>query len=273
MTKRLILKGKNIPPVPKRDEISCKTDFGTVAALTGSAEMTGAAVLCGNAVLRCGAGLLLQSGEKTLLDVVRLALPEAICVSPERFFERVFTSCVIGCGIGRAYDAILPQILLSLKCPTVLDADGINFVSLHKDIIKNMHCDLIMTPHPGEMSRLTRLSVTEIQNDRENIARDFAAEYGCITVLKGHNTVIALPDKTVFIDTTGGSELAKGGSGDVLAGIIASLCAQGMSASDAALLGVHTHSAAGKRLARQYGVRGVMPSELCAEAGRLLCRK
>lgn len=273
MTKRYMLKDEYIPPVPKRDEISCKTDFGTVAALTGCAEMTGAAVLCGNAILRCGTGLLLQSGEKALLDTIRLALPEAICVLPERFFERVFTSCVIGCGIGRTYDKILPDILMSLKCPTVLDADGINFVSLHKDIIKNMHCDLIITPHPGEMSRLTGLSVTEIQNDRENIARDFACEYGCITVLKGHNTVIAMPDEAVFIDTLGGSELAKGGSGDVLAGIIASLCAQGMSASDAALLGVHTHSAAGKQLARQYGVRGVMPGELCVEAGRLLCRK
>ncbi len=271
MAKRCILEDNNIPHVPKRDEKSCKTDFGTVAALTGCGEMTGAALLCGNAILRCGAGLLLQSGEKALLDTVRLALPEAICVSPDRFFERRFTSCVIGCGIGRTYDSLLPYILSSLKCPTVLDADGINFVSLHKDIIKNMHCELIITPHPGEMSRLTGMSISEIQNDRENIARDFAAEYGCVTVLKGHNTVIALPDDTVYVDTLGGSELAKGGSGDVLAGIIASLCAQGMNISDAALLGVHTHSAAGKELAKKYGVRGVMPGELCSEAGKLLC--
>lgn len=268
---KYILDGNNIPSVPARHADSCKTDFGTVGALTGCAEMTGAAILCGNAVLRCGAGLLLQASEQKALDIIRLAIPEAICVTPEKLFSRALTSCVIGCGIGRAYDSILPEILQGLTVPTVIDADGINFLAMHKDIIKNMHCELVITPHPGEMSRLTGLSVSEIQQDRVNTALRFAAEYGVFTVLKGHLTVIATPSGDAYIDETGGTELAKGGSGDVLAGIIASLCAQGMSAKDAALLGVHTHSAAGKSLSRRFGVRGVMPSDICIEAGRLLC--
>lgn len=266
-----ILEGSNIPSAPLRRDDSCKTDFGSVGALTGCDEMTGAAILCGRAVLHCGAGLLVQSSQRKALDILRLAVPEAICVSPERLFERRLDSCVIGCGIGRAYDELLPDIFCRLDIPTVIDADGINFIAMHKDITKNMHCSFVITPHPGEMVRLTGLSVPEIQSDRINIAIDLASEINAVTVLKGHNTVIATPNGDAFVDYLGGTELAKGGSGDVLAGIIASLCAQGMSVRDAALLGVHTHSAAGKSLASEYGVRGVMPSDLCAEAGRLLC--
>jgi NAD(P)H-hydrate epimerase len=120
------------------------------------------------------------------------------------------------------------------------------------------------------MGRLIGKDSTFVQSDRENIASSFASEYGCVLVLKGKNTVIALPDGSITVNTSGNSGLSKGGSGDVLAGIIASLCAQGYSAPDAAVLGVYLHGLAADRLVSQYGEHGLLPRDLPAEIGIML---
>ncbi len=260
----------NLPKIKERPQDSNKMTFGLVAGLIGCKDMTGAAILCGTAALRSGAGLMLISSESDALPIIKTALPEAICVTPDEIFCRKANAFVVGCGIGRAYDGMLTDFLPQLTVPTVIDADGINYLASHIDVLSKMQCDVVLTPHPMEMSRLTGIGLNDIQNNRVEVASSFAIKHGCTLVLKGHNTVIADRDGNTFINTTGGSELAKGGSGDVLAGVIASLCAQGYTPLSAAKLGVYIHGMAGSECANEYGVHGVLPSDLCKAIGRIL---
>lgn len=154
--------------------------------------------------------------------------------------------------------------------PTVIDADGINFLASHIDVLKEMQAPAALTPHPMELSRLTGCGVEEINRNRVRTARAFAAEHGCFLLLKGSRTVIAAPDGRVRITVSGCSALAKGGSGDVLAGVVGSLAAQGYDLFDALTVGAFLHGRAGERLAARFGAHGALPSQLPEEIGRLL---
>lgn len=256
--------------IRERKEDSSKGDFGLLLTLCGSENMTGAAYLSATAALRSGVGLLRFCGNSATLDKMQRILFEPIFLPLDEFtFDRA-SAFLCGCGIGRAYDPHLEQILINSSIPTVLDADCINFLAMHKDVLGKLKCPLILTPHPGEMSRLLGLDIEQIQANREQIAIDFAVQHGLYLILKGKNTVVACPDGDVFINTTGSSALAKGGSGDVLAGVISSLIAQGYEIKDACRIGVYIHGLAGDRLAEKYGKSGVLPSDLPAEIGRIL---
>ncbi|MCL2300305.1 MAG: NAD(P)H-hydrate dehydratase, partial [Firmicutes bacterium] len=188
------------------------------------------------------------------------------------------SAVALGCGLGLNADTseIVRSLLGEITCPLVLDADGINAAAAHTDVLKATHCQrswnmTVLTPHPGEMARLTGLSIAEIQSDREGTARRFAEEYGCVLVLKGAQTAIAAPGREPFVTPLPpNSGLAKGGSGDVLAGMTASLLAQGMAAFEAAVCAVLLHGLAGLRAAERYSARGMTALDCLEELKGLL---
>ena len=149
--------------------------------------------------------------------------------------------------------------------PLVIDADGINAISSNINVLKRASAPIVLTPHPGEMARLIGIDVQTVQNSRYQIARRFAQEYRVTVVLKGANTLIAVPEGRVYVNLTGNNGMAKGGSGDVLAGMIASFLAQGMSAEAAAVSGVYYHGLSGDICAKKYSARSMLPSDMVDE--------
>ena len=254
---------------PRSDQTN-KGDFGTLCMLCGSEMMTGAAYLAAQGALRSGVGLLKALGDNNTLNKLQQILYEPVFADISTFNFEKCSAFLCGCGIGRQYDFLLSNLISNCSVNAVFDADCINFIAAHMDVLSKAKCNITLTPHPGEMSRLTGKSIEDIQSDRINTAADFAKKYGCVTVLKGNGTVIASPDGSVFVNTTGSSALAKGGSGDVLAGVIASLNAQGYNSVEAAVTGVYTHGKAGDILAEKYGKSGVIPSDLPKVIGSLL---
>ncbi len=256
--------------IKPRRENSSKGDFGCVTALCGCETMTGAAALSALGALRSGLGLLRLSGNCETIKRLQQIIYEPVFLPVEQIWSQKCDAFLCGCGIGRSYDGILPEILLGCRVNAVLDADCINFLAMNIDILEKMNCGKLLTPHPGEMARLCGISVEEVQKNRVEIALDFARKYNCILVLKGKNTVVAHPSGRACINTSGSDALATGGSGDVLAGVIASLIAQGYDTFDGARLGVYLHGLAADRLSEKYGKSGVIPSDLPKEIGRLL---
>lgn len=264
------LTNETLKLIRPRKEDSSKGDFGTLLMLCGCENMTGAAYLSATAAMRCGVGLVRFCGNRETLAKMQRILYEPVFVPIEELSAAGRTAFLCGCGIGRVYDEHLTDILENCDKTAILDADCINFLAMHMDVLGRIKCEKILTPHPAEMSRLTGKSVAEIQSAREETASGFAKKHGCVLVLKGSGTVVAAPDGKTWVNTSGSSALAKGGSGDVLAGVIASLAAQGYSATDAARLGVYIHGLAADRLAEVYGKSGVLPSDLPMEIGRIM---
>ena len=157
------------------------------------------------------------------------------------------------------------ELILNTAVPIVVDADGINTIACCIDIIKKCKAPVILTPHPGEMARLCGVTAREIENDRVKYARDFAMKYGCILVLKGANTIIADKNGNITFNTTGNPGMSTGGSGDVLAGIIVSLLAQGLEPPNAAKAAVCLHGEAGDKAAEKRGERAMLPTDLIEE--------
>lgn len=267
-----------------RDSQSNKGDYGKLLCVCGSEGMAGAAIMCASAGLRCGAGL------------VNLALPRSIYpIAAGRLLESVFTlldreedgnltpdsrerlqkalegaaACVIGCGLSTApgIPELVEELLLIARCPVVLDADGLNAVCNKPDILREAAKTkpVIITPHPGEMARLMGCSIREVQADRLESASRFAREYGVITVLKGAGTLIAHPDGRTLMNLTGNPGMARGGSGDILAGMVGSFAAQGMEPLNAASAAVYLHGLAGDRCAARLSQQGMLPTDMLGE--------
>ena len=172
---------------------------------------------------------------------------------------------ILGCGLGQGggVTSVTESVVRNADCPIILDADGINAVSQNINILKEAHAPLILTPHPGEMARMTGLSVPEIMADRFKIAKAFAEFYGVILVLKGANTIVAENGcEHIFINSSGNAGMAKGGSGDLLAGIIAGLAAQGIKSFVRAA--VYIHGLCGDKAASKLSQAGMTPSD-CLE--------
>jgi NAD(P)H-hydrate epimerase len=157
---------------------------------------------------------------------------------------------------------LVRQLLPKIRKPLVLDADGLNALAEEVLLLRRLPLPIILTPHPGEMGRLAKLSAAEVQTDRERIAKEFATRYRVIVVLKGHETVVASFEGTVYVNDTGNPGMASGGCGDVLTGMIAGLLAQRLAPFDAACLGVHLHGLAGDLAARERGEIGLIASDL-----------
>lgn len=273
--------------LPTRSPDSNKGSYGRLVYAGGSRDFLGAPALCSMAAYRAGAGLVELAVTHTvqvsvaahLLEPVYTVLPEGQgqiapdAIEPLRETLSRATSLVFGPGLGLSAGTIqLTQNLLhalpDLKLRgAVIDADGLNALSRLPDWW-NVEAELVLTPHPGEMSRLTGESIKQIQSNRVDSARRYAERWQKVVVLKGARTIVASPDGQTTINPTGGPNLATGGTGDVLSGIIGGLIAQGCPPADAAVAGVYLHGYAGDRLRESHGEAGTVASDLLTEIPR-----
>ncbi len=258
--------------IPTRKESGHKGDFGRVLIVAGSRGMTGAAKLTSMATLKIGAGLAYLIIPESLNPILETLVTEVITLPVQEkngalalgAFDAILEyiqKCdvlTIGPGISQNPDTkeLVRRILLKVDIPTVIDADGLNNIDI--DILKDIKAPKVITPHPGELSRIINIDTQEINRNRIDIVKNVADKIGGCVVLKGAPTVIASHDhKDIYINTTGSSALASGGSGDVLTGMIAGLIAQGADIFDAAIAGVYLHGLAGdiaSKYKTKYGV-------------------
>lgn len=271
-----------------------KGTFGSVLAVAGSASYRGAAALAVEGALRTGAGIVTLASVEPVLAAVAARLPECcLCpceagaeggISPQNIDHiRRQKASVLLAGPGLGYTAqsaaraaetraLVKMLLPGFSGSAVLDADGLNAAAdLLPYMGKMLHpkSELILTPHPGEMARLTRLSSSEISMDRKEIAIQFAKAWNAVVVLKGAHTVIAGPDGRCAVNPTGNPGLSRGGSGDVLAGMTSALLACGLPAFEAAACAVYLHGAAADRAAALHGETGMLPHDLLDALGTL----
>lgn len=234
--------------------------------------MSGAVYMAGQSVLKSGSGLVYVIAPEVLQNTLAVKFNEVIIEDLDfsKDFLRYddyknvhkkilgYDSLCVGPGIGTDGSTVklVCEIIEKTEIPTVLDADGLNCISGNLEILESKKENLIVTPHPGELARLTGYSVKYINENRVDVAREFSSRYGVVIVLKGHNTVVA-NGKDVYINETGNPGMATAGSGDVLTGIIGSLVGQGFDLMESAKLGVYLHGLAGDMAKKKYGEYGL----------------
>jgi len=252
--------------LPKRDREANKGTFGKVLVVAGSANYPGAAYLCCAAAYRVGAGLVTLTAEREVKTVVSRKLPEVTFLSFSEVFEKLnyYDVVLLGPGLGQRKNiaGFVKQLLKKNLPKTVIDGDGLNILAKMKGWWKKLNGEMVLTPHPGELSRLTGLTIDEIQSDRETIAKKLAKKWRQVLVLKGANTIVVSPAGQVRICPFANPALATAGTGDILAGMIAGFLAQGLSCFDGACCGVYIHGMAGEVLREKIGDAGVLASDL-----------
>ena len=255
-----------------------KGRYGHLLGIAGSPGKTGAGVMTAQAALRVGTGLVTMGVpaslnpifESSLLEAMTLPLSDekgCLAGSALEEIEAVLegkSAVAVGPGLGTRPSTmeLVRELVQKVDLPMVIDADGVNALGGHLDLLRGRRAPVILTPHPGEMARLVGTSPGQIQERRLETARDFAKEYGVILVLKGAGTVSALPDGTIFVNPTGNPGMASGGSGDVLTGIIGGLLAQGVDPAEAAWSGVYLHGLAGDRAAETVGEASLLAGDM-----------
>ncbi len=258
--------------LPVRDPWGHKGTFGKVFCLCGSVGFTGAPVFASRAAVRTGSGLVYLGVPQGIWEVVAKKCDEAmpfpltdqegkLALDAEEEIRTRIAACdavLIGCGLGRSDESdTLTRNLLDINKPLVLDADGINALQGCVDLLNKRTASTILTPHEGEFLRIGDLS-----KGREKSAAIFAKTYGVTLVLKGHHTVIAAPDGRLAVNPTGNSGMAKGGSGDVLSGMILSLLGQGAEPFDACCAAVYLHGLAGDLAAGEKTEYAMTPTDM-----------
>ena len=269
-----------------RDKQAHKGDFGKALLVCGSRDMPGAAVISAKAAVRSGAGIVRLAVSDDLRACVAARLSECVFLSlpetgrgglSETARETLTkamsesTACLVGCGLGQGEDVsrTVTHIIKNAECPIVVDADGINAIAGSIDIIGQCDVPVIITPHPGEMARLCGVTAEEIQRSRLKYAAEFARRHGVITVLKGANTLIALPQGRIYFNLTGNAGMATAGTGDMLSGMITAFLAQGFDPEYAAVAGVYLHGIAGDIAASKYSQRAMTPEDMIGELPEL----
>ncbi len=252
-----------LPKLPTRKENSNKGTFGKILNISGSEYMTGAALLSSLAALRVGAGYVEVASNENVLKAVSCQAPEVVLAPLSRINDLIKTSTVllIGCGLSTSDEAVkLFQNTISKakNLPTVIDADGLNILAKNQIELPQQ---TVLTPHPKEAARLLNCKLDEVLNNLDVCAKQISEKYNCVTVLKSHKTVVTSLNGEIYHNTTGNSALAKAGSGDVLAGMISGLIAQGMSIFDASVLGVYLHGLAGDLAKNDLSAYGVLASD------------
>lgn len=262
-----------------RPDDANKGTLGSLLCICGCYGMAGAAIMAGKSALRCGLGLLKTALPKSIYPIAASQILESVyfpldetsngkmAVSNLDFLleEAGKSSAVlIGCGLSVCDDTklIVNSFIENCKKPMILDADALNCICENTDVLKSAKAPIIITPHPGEMARLVDLSAKQVNQNRELTAKSFAKKFGVVTVLKGAGTVITSPDGRILINPTGNSGMATGGSGDVLAGMTASLVAQGAELFEAASAAVYLHGLAGDIAAEKLGKISMLPTDL-----------
>lgn len=269
--------------LPRREADSHKRSRGSVAILGGSAGMSGAVILAARGAMRAGAGYVTAGVTEAVQPLVAGGLAEAVTsaltvddtLGPQALdeFKPVLeraTALAIGPGLGGG-DGQRDLVLSSLRAvqlPVVLDADGLNVLAGHTNVLSDRESSTVITPHPVELARLLEVDLGEVQNDRVKAVRAAARRFGCVVVLKGFRTLIAAGDRLV-VNPTGGTALATAGTGDVLTGVIATFLAQGLAPFDAAVVGTYVHGLAGD-ISGDEGVLAGDVAESIASALELL---
>ena len=252
--------------LPPRDPMGHKGTFGRVAVLGGAVGYTGAPVYAGEAAARCGSGLVYAAVPREVYPIIASRCETTMAFPvPEDYpalLERLLSmdACAIGPGLGRGpeTDARTRKLLCDLPLPVVLDADGINAAAEHIDSLREREAPTIVTPHEGEFLRLGG----DLSLGREEAAQRMAELLGCILVLKGPETVVASPEGRLMVNTNGNCGMAKGGSGDVLTGMVLSLLGQGAEPFEAAAAAVWLHGRAGDLCARELTAYAMTPADM-----------
>lgn len=272
---------------------SHKGDYGHLAIVAGSVGMTGAATLAAEGALRIGTGLVTVAIPQSLNDILEVKLTEAMTIPVAENGSRAFgtvsleqvmeiiekrDAAVIGPGLGRNEDTIafVLGLVKRITRPVVIDADGLFALSKDLSVLRDIRGLVVITPHPGEMATLLGTTVSEVQSNRLEVARDFAKSHDVTVVLKGAGTVVASPEGEAYINTTGTPGMATGGVGDVLSGMIGGLLAQGWSPEKAACAAVYIHGRAGEIAAQELTEPSMIASDVARHIGdvvrELICR-
>ena len=264
--------------LPVRPQYANKGTFGKSYIFAGCEHMTGACVISATSAYRVGSGLVNGCVVKSVADVLHNLLPEAVTtilpdingylcsdsfdvISPQLSKANAIA---LGSGIGVTNDTkeFVGKLLTAVSCPIVIDADGLNCIADNIDLLKEVNSDVIITPHLGEMSRLTNLTVSYISSNLIDTAKHFAHEYNVTVVLKDTHTIIANPDGEIYINTAGNSSMSKGGTGDCLTGIITGLISQGLSPYYSAVLGTYVNGLTGELASDKLSKYSVFASDI-----------
>lgn len=265
--------------MPSRNRDSHKGDYGKANVIAGSSGLTGAAILTCRAALRSGLGLLKLYIPESLNILITTSVPEAVTVPLQemrkgviginhinRIIEDANQVNVLaigpGCGNTSELSETIRRVILEVEKPVVIDADGLNALAKNVKWLSEKKATIVLTPHPGEMARLSNYTTEEINARPIEIAREFAINSSVVLVLKGSRTVVALPNGHVYVNVNGNPGMATAGSGDVLTGIITGLIGQGVDAENAAILGVYLHGLSGDHMAEIEGEHGLLAGDL-----------
>ncbi len=277
---------KHKPVLSTRDPLSNKGDYGKLLNICGSKKYPGAAYFAASGAVRIGTGLVTCAFPDSAYTAIASKLNEPIMMPlpccEDGFLARGAldslipaaekSDCVLfGCGIGQTLGtaSVAEEILKQTNCPLVIDADGINLISANINMLETVRGRAIITPHPGEMARLLKLNTEQVESNRILLAKAVAKRFGITVVLKGANTVVS-DGEQVYVNRTGNAGMARGGCGDLLAGIIAGLVAQGYSLMQAAVMGVYIHGAVGDLAAAELSRSGMTPTDMIKFLPKLL---
>ena len=261
-----------------------KRDFGHIFILAGSARFSGAAVLCSEAAMRSGAGLVTLGIPKSLNTAIIRIKPKEVMILPLpetkegtlsltgfgniKDFIKNINVLVVGPGLtqNKSTQSLVRKLISKVNKPTVIDADGLNALVGHLDLLRitdyGLRITRVLTPHPGELARLLGVSVKKVQSNRKEVAKKFARDYKVTIVLKGYRTVVTDYKDNLYINRTGNPGMATAGSGDVLTGMIAAFLAQGLDAFAASKYAVYLHGLAGDLAAKEKTEIGMIASDI-----------
>ncbi|MDR3121882.1 MAG: NAD(P)H-hydrate dehydratase [Clostridiales bacterium] len=276
---RLVTDGAVRALLPERRPDAHKGDFGKIMIVTGSPGMTGAGCLAAEAALTAGAGLVYLAVPGSLSQIYETAVKEAITLCAGSNVDRTISSesadaiagfsgrmdaVAVGPGLSANQDTLraVRKLLAAVQKPLVIDADALNAVAGDVAVLSRLKAPAVLTPHEGEMARLLDTAVANVSRNRLALARAFAAKWRVTLILKGHRSVIALPDGRAFINPTGNPGMATAGAGDALTGIVAAFLGAGMDAGDAAVAAAYLHGLSGDLAAKELGERSVRASDI-----------
>lgn len=265
--------------IPKRLPTANKGDFGRLLCVCGSKNMPGSAYFCTAAAVRCGVGICELFSVDKVCESVAAKISEPIYHYAEQNYSgsisfsnieniikcaKKSSAVLIGSGMNWNEDTknIIFELISKVSVPVIIDADGINVLSENIDILKKSKSCIVLTPHIKEMSRLINKSVEYVRANKNSCAEELSKKYGIVTVLKDHKTIISDVNGNLYLNTTGNSGMAKGGSGDVLSGMIGSFLAQGYSAINAAICAVYIHGMSGDECSQKFSDIAMTPGDL-----------
>lgn len=274
--------------LPKREPFSHKGSFGRALLICGSKNMVGCCVLATEGALRSGAGLVTLAFPDCLYTALTSRLTENLflslstnkdgCISSDSF-NCILNACkntdviMVGCGLGTSESVkdLVKALVTQNEKPLIMDADALNCLSEFNDILLNKKCEILLTPHPGEMARLCGLSISDIEANREEIIIDFCKTYKVNVLLKGHETLICNSSAdSLYVNNTGNTGLSKGGAGDLLSGIIAGLTpSMKGNLFDSAVLGAFVHGMSADLLKKEISEYSILPSDCAKILGKV----